>query len=136
MASFGLTIVLLIEVLQVLDVIPKFDKKTNREEETDVTKLFSESELQRAKIAGLNDQALIEGRSYGLSFEEVMKLKQIQSIPENMRGNTTFNFVVWSEIVKNKNRRSFFSVSRLKYVRLWLLDTKLQQIIPKRRKFI
>lgn len=94
MASFGLMTVLIIEVLQVLNVIPKFDKKANMEEETDVTKLFSASELQRAKIAGLNDQALIEGRSYGLSFEEVMKLKQIQNIPENMRGNTTFNFVV------------------------------------------
>lgn len=108
MASFGLMIVLIIEVLQVLNVIPKFDKKTNREEETDVTKLFSANELQRAKIAGVNDQALIEGRSYGLSFEEMMKLKQIKSIPDNMRGNTTFDFVVWSKIVKNKKSSLIF----------------------------
>ncbi|XP_037039520.1 uncharacterized protein LOC119076709 [Bradysia coprophila] len=75
MVQFRLMIVLpiIIGVLQVCTANP-----ISSEEEADPAKLFSADELERAKNAELNVARLVEGKSYGLTFEEMMKFHELR----------------------------------------------------------
>ncbi|XP_037031189.1 uncharacterized protein LOC119070814 [Bradysia coprophila] len=76
MAQFRLTIFTLI----IIGVLQVYTNPISTEEETDVSKLFSADELQRAKDAGLPVQRLVEGYfNYGFTFEDMMKLQQLQN---------------------------------------------------------
>lgn len=66
----------------------------SEEETVDVTKLFSASELERAKNAGISDGFLRQAKSYEFTFEELIKLHSLKNDPEVKRGNITVNHVV------------------------------------------
>lgn len=65
------------------------------EKENDATKLYSASELERAKNAGLSDESLIIAKAYGYTLEEMIKLKQLENDPEVARSDITRGYMVW-----------------------------------------
>lgn len=59
-------------------------------EEADVTKLFTASELERARNAGIDDRALLQAKSIGFSFEETIKFQQTIKTPDTIGANVEF----------------------------------------------
>ncbi|XP_037049541.1 uncharacterized protein LOC119083841 [Bradysia coprophila] len=82
MLPLKLVIALVIGVFQVC-----IANGTTREQ--DVTKLFSADELQRAKAAQISDVSLIDGKGYGLTIEEIIRLHPLKSV----KSERTFKFL-------------------------------------------
>lgn len=67
---------------------------TAAEDGTNVTKLFTETELQRAENIGLTNGDLMELHSLGLTFEEMVKMNALKEKNNKNEVNGTFAFAV------------------------------------------
>lgn len=73
---------------------------TTHDGENDVAKLFTPDELQRARSADIPDVELLQGRTFGLTVEEMIKLHPLKEI-QNIKNVVTFEFVVSLTNAKN-----------------------------------
>lgn len=60
----------------------------------DVTKLYTETELQRAAENGMTNRDLIHGNLVGLTFEEMVKLNALKQNDRRNKGDVTPAMVV------------------------------------------
>lgn len=64
------------------------------EEEKDVTKLYSAAELERAYNANINNKRLVEGKLYGLTLDQMIKLTELRDTYPRSLQKLSFEFAV------------------------------------------